>query len=139
MEPANVKEVISQMQERIRREHMYWMESHPEEVFNSVSGFPQLETQVRDSAEKLKAMEERVQELEARLQAEKQKGERKNLWLIVSFAFVTLFAVFMVSRGSAVKPSAAIDFNHSEIVGGFLAAIGALAAGVAYAFKRMGD
>ena len=103
----------------------------------NVKRMPLLEGKIERCHDSIKNLDAKVSELESKLLTKKQKGVMEKILYSVPLFIVILFVGFLVYRGWAEKPTVSIDFNVGEIIGGSLIGIGALIAGVAYAFRRI--
>jgi hypothetical protein len=110
------------------------LEAHLREA--RTKAFPDLLDSVTIGREELKLLAARVEGLEARLKTKKLKETQEKIWYFAPLILVVVFTWLLVQHGWAEKPDVSIEFNVGEIVGGSLVGVGALIAGVAYAFGR---
>ena len=118
--------------ERLRKEQLK-PETLREDIDRLSAHLKHCAAENKVALEEIKNLRSKNSELESRLKATRQ--EEKKLYLVPLFAVVT-FVAFLVYRGWAEKPEVTIDFNVGEIIGGSLAGLGALIAGVTYAYRR---
>jgi hypothetical protein len=94
---------------------------------------------LRQEIVKLEAMlKEHREHLDDVVRQHKRRKATEKAFYFVPLAVAVLFVAFLIWRGYAAQPTVSIDFNVGEIIGGLLAGVGALAAGIAYAIRRMG-
>jgi hypothetical protein len=91
------------------------------------------EKQIKETMGDIETLKVEIGKLNERVKAQRQ--EEKKLYLLPLMAII-LFVAFLVCRGWAEKPSVSITFNVGEIIGGSLVGLGALIAGVTYAYRR---
>jgi hypothetical protein len=119
------------------RERQQKERSTPEvlrEDVDRLSRYVDLSKEMSEGAlEEINKLKSEISKLESRIKTQRQ--EEKKLYIIPLVAVVT-FVAFLVYRGWAEKPEVSIDFNVGEIIGGSLAGLGALIAGVTYAYRR---
>ena len=60
-----------------------------------------------------------------------------QLYYILPLVAVTVSVGFLIYHGYAQKPTVTINFDIGEIIGGLLAGVGVLVAGVAYALRQL--
>lgn len=89
--------------------------------------------QLEGTLEEIEKLKSEISELGS--QIKNQRQEEKKLY-IVPLIVVVIFVAFLVYRGWAEQPEISIVFNVGEIIGGSLAGLGALIAGVTYAYRR---
>lgn len=83
--------------------------------------------------ENIRELKLKVGQLEEQLKAQRQEEKR---WFIIPLILVIGFVSFLVYKGLANSPDVSINFDVGEIIGGSLAGLGALIAGVTYAYRR---
>jgi hypothetical protein len=94
-----------------------------------IESIPILEQNIRDFSSEIAEQTG----VETRLRQQKTRKKQLYVWpSVVAIVFVGV----LVWRGWAATPTVAITFDVGGIIGGLLAGVGALAAGIAYAVSR---
>lgn len=89
-----------------------------------------------DEIQKLRS--EDIKELRDKLESLQREKTHDKLWYAIPLLFAVAVTAILVIYGWAQKPTVSIQYNVGEIIGGVLAGVGALVAGVTYAIRRMG-
>ncbi len=130
---------VDDLLQKLREEELKLEEERrkPEKLREDIDRQSQLvelhERQIKGTLEEIDKLKSEIGKLDSRIKAGRQ--EEKKLYILPLIA-VILFVAFLVYRGWAEKPTVSIDFNVGEIIGGSLVGIGALIAGVTYAYRR---
>ena len=127
---------LSRRLEEQRREHEEERRS-PERLRETLD---RQSTLIEVHSEQLKGTLDEIQELKTeirRLDARiKTRRQEEKIWYILPLIAVIVFVGILVYKGWAEKPAVSIDFNVGEIIGGSLLGLGALIAGLTYAYRR---
>jgi hypothetical protein len=103
----------------------------PDDSYNAFKKMREID----ELRKELDRQKKEIETLKARPQPTGSKAGWEKAWYFVPLLVAAALTGYLVYRGWAEKPAVTIEFNVGEIIGGLLAGVGALMAGLAYFFK----